>query len=441
MVLSSIKKKRVSKKLKKSWRKHVNINDVEEFLEEKRLEERLGPPIETIPDEALFKLDTKPSVELLSKTERRKLKAVKPLKCFSALQPYTNVPDPIAKRNRVRTKEERKNELVKKKEKFNEIKGIVKRKSIVADLNRKLDDIKRKNRPKRGEFAVDLWEGDNQKEEEWVDLNTKNHNLRGISVPVKKTIGRKNKDVPAIEPPHPGMSYNPSYEDHQDLLQQVAEKEKKLMKEEEHLRRVTSGMFSKVTETKREQDWLVDMSQGLPSKNNPQSEHEDSDSEFKSVNPAVKNAKKTLKQRRKQKEQMMLEKARKMLKREKKKITDIHNLQGLVKHVDTVSEKQEKAREIRKSKKEQNKKLTVLNANKFEEPDLEFNLGQEISGNLKNLKTEGNLLMDRFKSMQKRSILAPTKRHTHKKAKVKKYTKPGHKSDEWKRTVARSIQT
>lgn len=440
MVLSSIKKKRVSKKLKKSWRKHVNINDVEEFLEEKRLEERLGPPIETVPDEALFKLDTKPSEELLSKKDRRKLRAAKPLKCFSALQPYTNVPDPIAKRNRVRTKEERRNELVKKKEKLNEIKGIVKRKTVEADLNRKLDDVKRKSRPKRGEFALDLWEGDNHNEEEWVDINTKNHNLRGVGVPVKKVISRKSKDIPAIEPPHPGMSYNPSYEDHQDLLQQIAEKEQKLIKEEEHLKRVTSGMFSKVTETKRDQDWLVDMSQGLPSKNNTQSDNEDSDSEFKSVNPAVKNAKKTLKQRRKQKEQMMLAKARKMIKREKKKITDIHNLKGLVNHVDTFSEQQTKAREIRKRNKEKNKKQTVLNANKFEEPDLEFNLGREISGNLKNLKTEGNLLMDRFKSMQKRSILAPTKRHRHKKAKVKKYTKPGHKDEDWKKTVARSMQ-
>lgn len=42
MVESSTKKKRVSKKHKSSWRKHVNITDVEEFLEDKRLEERLG---------------------------------------------------------------------------------------------------------------------------------------------------------------------------------------------------------------------------------------------------------------------------------------------------------------------------------------------------------------------------------------------------------------
>lgn len=39
---ATAKKKRVSKKLKKSWRKHVNIGDVEDYLEEERLKERLG---------------------------------------------------------------------------------------------------------------------------------------------------------------------------------------------------------------------------------------------------------------------------------------------------------------------------------------------------------------------------------------------------------------
>ena len=36
------RKKNASRKNKKSWRKNVDIEDVEEFLEEERLEERLG---------------------------------------------------------------------------------------------------------------------------------------------------------------------------------------------------------------------------------------------------------------------------------------------------------------------------------------------------------------------------------------------------------------
>lgn len=42
MAFVTTTKKHVSKKLKASWRKHVDIHDVEEFLEDQRLEERLG---------------------------------------------------------------------------------------------------------------------------------------------------------------------------------------------------------------------------------------------------------------------------------------------------------------------------------------------------------------------------------------------------------------
>lgn len=63
---------------------------------------------------------------------------------------------------------------------------------------------------------------------------------------VRKVDVRKKSSLPAVEPPHPGMSYNPSFTDHQDLLKIVAEKEIKLIKEEEHLTRCTKGMFQKV---------------------------------------------------------------------------------------------------------------------------------------------------------------------------------------------------
>lgn len=53
------KRKRVSKKNKKSWRKNVDISDVDNFLEDQRLEERLGVKYAEQKDEDLFELDTK----------------------------------------------------------------------------------------------------------------------------------------------------------------------------------------------------------------------------------------------------------------------------------------------------------------------------------------------------------------------------------------------
>lgn len=181
------------------------------------------------------------------------------------------------------------------------------------------------------------------------------------------------------------------------------------------------------------------MSEGLPSKEGTNVEdNELSDEEYKSINPPVQNAKKTVKQRRKQKEQMNLEKARLAKKREKKKVTDIYKLKMLNEEIEKMEKKQKTFQEIRKKKLELKKKEPkVLGALKYEEPDLEFNMGQEITGSLKNLKPEGNLLTNRFKSMQRRNILAPTKKQRRKKAKVKKFVKPGHKDEDWKKTVAR----
>ena len=58
-MLDSVNKKRkVSKKTKRSWRKHVDIQDVNKFLENQRLEERLGVPFSQKLDEELFIVDT-----------------------------------------------------------------------------------------------------------------------------------------------------------------------------------------------------------------------------------------------------------------------------------------------------------------------------------------------------------------------------------------------
>jgi hypothetical protein len=62
-------------------------------------------------------------------------------------------------RNRVRTPEERKHPLRKKIEADRKEQGILNKKQITAHRNRALAKEKKNNRPKKGEFNVDLWEG------------------------------------------------------------------------------------------------------------------------------------------------------------------------------------------------------------------------------------------------------------------------------------------
>ncbi|KAL1501236.1 hypothetical protein ABEB36_006599 [Hypothenemus hampei] len=445
MAVTVGKRKRVSKKSKLSWRKHSKVADIEEFLEEQREDERLGGPLDQISDDQLFTLDTKPDETLISTRQQRKLKALRPLKGFAALQPHTNVPDPIKKRNRVRTVDERRSVIVKQKELENRKKNILKAKEVNAIAERRLNEIKRENKEKPDEFLHDIWNKEVDlpiKKDQWAEPITKVHNLRNLGIPVKRTLkdlSKKKSILPAVEVPHPGMSYNPSFKDHQNLIKEIAEAELKVIKDEEHVKRVTRDIFRKVLPKQKESEWLIEMSEGLMKvKDEIDIKEEYEDLDKISVNPPVQNKKKTLKQRRKQKEQLALEKKLKAKKMEKKKIGDIHKLKVLQKHLEHMGKKQEKLQEIRKIRQEKDRiKPKTLGSTKFEDLGPDFQMGEDISGNLRGLKKEGNLLLDRFKSLQKRNILVPSKRAHKKKNKVKKYTKPGHKED-WEKTVAKT---
>ena len=57
--------RKASKKNKKSWRKNVDINEVENFLDDQRLDQRLGlDDLKSKKDEQLFQVDTGEEAEL-----------------------------------------------------------------------------------------------------------------------------------------------------------------------------------------------------------------------------------------------------------------------------------------------------------------------------------------------------------------------------------------
>lgn len=134
-----------------------------------------------------------------------------------------------------------------------------------------------------------------------------------------------HRPVPA---PHPGISYNPTFADHQDLLNKVKEKELKIIKQEEHLDRVTIGMFKKMPSDARDKALLKEQRSGLDDSENEEdestAESTEDENELTSVNPPVVVKKKDAKARRKQREQKQIKNQLNLKKQEKKKITDIH---------------------------------------------------------------------------------------------------------------------
>ncbi|XP_020706530.2 ribosome biogenesis protein NOP53 [Athalia rosae] len=438
---AEIKKRKVSKKTKKSWRKHVDNKDVDQFLDNKRLEERLGAPFSRRSDSELFAIDKIPESKSRLTTKQQKrlaLQAKEPV-CFALLKPHTAVPDPIAKRNRVKTPEERKNPITRRIQKTKRLNGDLKLKERNAIRDRELADKKRSNKPKIDQFDKDIWQEEKKLhidvQSEWFTSDTIRHTLANTGQKQKRiplSLHKKTSVVPAVEAPHPGISYNPSYTDHQDLLANVAKQELELMKKEAHLNRVTTKMFKKVSVEKKGESWIHEMSEGLPTKSSKQEQAsglEDQDSDVKSVNPPVKNVKKTLIKRRKQKEQRKLALERKQAKVEKKKVSDIYKLKSLAKQIAAKEAKEEKLR--KKRDKVKALKITepkMLSKTKFEAPEPDFELAEDLTGNLRKAKPVGNLLKDRFKSLQHRNILAPATRVMKRnKAKVKKFEKATHK--------------
>lgn len=119
------------------------------------------------------------------------------------------------------------------------------------------------------------------------------------------------------------MSYNPSLEAHQSLIEQVVDREESIIKKEQHLKRVTTTMFSKVTPEERDRRRLKEMSEGIKEEGEPESEEEadlkPTDNNYSTVNAPVENKKKSKQARNKelkQKELQRLHEAKKALKKQ-----------------------------------------------------------------------------------------------------------------------------
>ncbi|KAH9644474.1 hypothetical protein HF086_006007 [Spodoptera exigua] len=402
------KKKRVSKKNKKAWGKYSDIRDVEEFLEDQRLEERLGK-FEAKPDSELFVVDTagdndevedkKPLSHKLQK--RAKLKELP--KCFEVLLPTSKVQDPNAKRNHVNPIGFKPTALSKLKQKKLAEKGVFERKLQEAKKNRKLArDKKRKAKQVRQNFNKDLWGQDLPEAkgipetlvDEFISPEAQLHNVLPTQrlrpkPPLAKTVVTRA----AVEAPHPGVSYNPSFQN----------------------------------------QWREEMSAGLPQPHNPANDSgSETDNEYKAVNPPVKNKKKDHKARRKQRERLEEKERLKREKIDKKKITDLYKLRKLQSSIQTREQKMAEERTKRAEKRAATEAtaLPALSAHKtpIKEPD--FVDPKQLSGDLRNVQSTTNLLRDRFESLQRRGALAASKVMMKKKRKLKSYFKPGHKVTE-----------
>lgn len=413
------KKKKFSKNKKKTWRKHTDINDVEEFLEDQRLQERTGGIVADKLDGELFFVDKDVPIDIdvsAVETAADLSSKAKPLRCHSLL-----LPDPNTKAARVahNVRKSVENKALCRGKMVNAIKGVVRNVDLVAREHSKealkSSQAKRRVRNKVETVTYDLWDDNNKAESE--DLHyTVVTKKRRVNVPSHYTD--KPSVVKSVTLPHAGTSYNPTLESYTDLMVKAHNVEVIKEKKEQQITLALDNMFPDKKDAPTEQTYLQEMSVGLFVDDDDDDENlDEADGEERverlTANPPVRREdKKTVTQRNKEKRQ---KDELKLAKRKK-----LENIQAAVNRLGLRAMKRHVAGTARRQAQRAAHRLAVkqrflhkpkkLGAMRFEQPEIPVKLVDELEGSLRRLKPEGNLLEDRFKSLQERNIIEVRKR-------------------------------
>ncbi|XP_017351811.1 ribosome biogenesis protein NOP53 [Ictalurus punctatus] len=412
------RRKRVNKNKKKNWNKHSDIQDVEEFLEDVRLQQRAtGGLIADKPDESLFFVDTGAKKSVPKPEAVKKDKRSKPLRIDLILQPDSHVPAPkdILAYQRPNAKKLRR--MTERAEKMAAM-GMLTRRQKLLQLRKTVQpQVKEKplssKDPARSFY--DLWSAGSPDSADPYYLEQTKKKL--VKRPEK--LNEKPSILPAVEVIGPGGSYNPDFLSHQTLLLEAHEVEVKKVKAEEKLeRKLAINRMDIATE----ESIFNEQIEGLIEEDEGEEMKEAEDSKDAAIGPTAQPEKKTERQRKREKAERIKELRRKAQRKMLNSRQQLFQLRSI--GVDLKQrELRTKARQMkRKAKQEAQKTLPRrLGKLRFQAPDLEVQLSDELAGSLRTLKPEGSILKDRFKSLQKRNLIEPRERAKFKRKHKVKY--------------------
>ncbi|KAL1745144.1 ribosome biogenesis protein Nop53/GLTSCR2 [Schizophyllum fasciatum] len=217
-----------SRKGKRAWRKHVDLDDVEERLDERRAEERaLGAAVHEQPDAGLFTIDTTGDdrVRRAIPKAKRQLTSLAILSERSAVPAVVGVkrkPAPVSRAERERLMRTagrtRRGPLGSHVDGTEMGKG-----SALMELSEAVKES--------GKY--DVW-GDGVEDADLTEEEELPETIKPKPVKAPKlSTPREIINVPAVEAPHAGASYNPPVEAHQDLLLEAHKAEERRIAEEE----------------------------------------------------------------------------------------------------------------------------------------------------------------------------------------------------------------
>ncbi|KAI1302315.1 hypothetical protein HDE_02592 [Halotydeus destructor] len=405
-------KLKVSRNKKSTWRKHVDITEIEEFEEEKRFEERTGIK-DTDPLFVIEKTAVKETNDAVKPQKGKTgLKSTKDivgnLSCYKSLK-ITNKTEPMVSRLQPRKEEKIPKRLLKPKVKAT---------------------------PKAKSKFYDIWEDEQVMDEDMKDLEVQQKMLIGknkLKTPAR--ILKRTSFLPPVEVPLPGASYNPTLEDHQELLSKAIAVELDKKKFEEKTDRMTSRFYAeKPTPEEAKANWFMEMSQGLAGQDSDDDEAEKVDEEEHEMKTSISRGIPKPKNKAKKKREKLLKRMKDWESSSKKHDKSIDQQINSLKSVKKAVKKEEEKSKATTKKRLEAEKMKMfgpqkLGPVKFEEAEIEVNLSHDIRGSLREVKVEGCLLRDRMKSYQKRNIIEPRllSLKKHKGPRTKLYTIRGHR--------------
>ncbi|XP_072311973.1 ribosome biogenesis protein NOP53 [Eucyclogobius newberryi] len=423
--LYSSKRKRVNKNKKKNWNKHSDVNDVEEFLEDIRLQERTtGGLLADKPDDTLFFVDLgqpkKPEEKAPEPEEgkKRRGKSSRPLRIDLILQRDSLVPAPkdvLAYQQPNAKKLRRSEHLAANGAAPRRQKMLLNRRRVPRTTTKAVTEAN--NNPNRDYY--DIWgQGTKDTADPWYLQQTKK---KRVKRPEK--LNAKPSELPAVEVIAPGGSYNPDFFAHQSLLQEAHEIE--VVKEKEELKIQRQLAYDK-SDAATEETVFLEQVQGLVEDEEDDddlaSDLDDEEEEDAAVGAIVVAQKKTERQRKRERAEKVKEQRRMTLKQNMEKRQQLFQLRTIKttikKQDDRTKDKQIQRKAKQEAQKAQPRRLGRL---KFQPQDLELQLSDELAGSLRRLKPEGSVLKDRFKSLQKRNLIEPRERAKFKRRLKVKY--------------------
>merc|ERR1719204_1542457 len=236
-------------------------------------------------------------------------------------------------------------------------------------LEEKEANKEEKKTRRRTNFDFDIWadEEDDSKlpSKEWVEKEALIHTLKGKSKHTPKASAKRNFStgslLPAVEVPHAGASYNPSAEEHQELLLKATMVELAKEREAGRIERQTTAMFPTRGQAPTVQDRVNEMSEGIVELNNvadhPEEEEEegneeeeentaeDGEADQKIVKP------KTRKQKRDRRGRMFEEQKEKRLKEAKIREMEVMRVKSLKKELTKEDQRTQENQERREKQR------------------------------------------------------------------------------------------